>query len=386
MARVLLGWELGAGNGHISRLLELADVLAARGHEPLFAAQQIGPFAAMWPTWQAPVWPRLLQPLAQRYPNPPQTMGDILAYLGLDDEAAITAMIWAWDRMFIALEPDVVVAEYAPILQIASRGRIPTIAFGTGFSLPPAQMANFPVLFGESAMFCEAALTSTLNKSLRKTNRASLEALPEMFAADENVVATFKELDPYQQWRCSPVAPPAINGHVSRSEGRGEEVFVYFNGKLDRPNAFWQSLVDSRLPIRVYDTILNANDKANLESAGIRVATAPVAFDTIAARSRLLISHGGLGFVSSGLLAGIPQIIIPFDGEKLLIADSLAGSAGCVRADFGGLRTPDFTAFLRAAWSDESIHAQARGASPAFQSRMTNKVEVQVAHVVERLA
>ena len=385
MARILLGWELGAGNGHISRLLELAAVLAARGHQPLFAPQQIGPFAAHWPTWQAPIWPRLLEPLFRRFPQRPATMGDNLAYLGLDDPEAMAAMIMAWDRVILDAQPDAVIAEYAPMLQLAARGRVPTLAFGTGFSLPPAQMPCFPSLFGNPAVVAEPSLLSTLNVSLRRTNRAPLMALPEIFAADRSLVATFEELDPYRQWRCEPVEAPAICGPVPLTTGEGEELFIYFNGKSERPNTFWQGLVDSRLSVRVYDTILNDDDVTTLERVGIRVVRTPVPFEEIVARSRLLLSHGGLGFVSSGLLAGLPQIIIPFDGEKLLTAEAAVGTGVCLLARFDGLKTDAFAAFLRAAWSDESLHARARAAAPGFRARMTKPVEMEVAEIVETL-
>lgn len=385
MARILLGWELGAGSGHTTRLLELASILAARGHEPLLAPQQIGPFAAHWPTWQAPVWPRLLEPLFRRFPQRPATMGDNLAYLGLDDPEAMAAMIMAWDRLILDARPDAVVAEFAPMLQVAARGRVPTLAFGTGFSLPPAHMPNFPSLFGNPQVVAEPSLLAALNDALRRTDRQPLLALPEIFAADLDMVATFAELDPYRQWRREPVGAPAICGPVPLATGEGEEVFVYFNGRTKRPNAFWQGLADSRLAVRVHDSVLNDDDVIALERAGIRVARTPVSFDQIVARSRLLISHGGLGFVSSGLMAGLPQIIIPFDGEKMLTAKAAVESGACLLASFEGMKPDGFAAFLRAAWSDETLHARARAAAPGFRGRVTRTAEVEVAEMVETL-
>jgi UDP:flavonoid glycosyltransferase YjiC (YdhE family) len=53
LARILLGWELGAGRGHAVRLAALERALAARGHVVIFAVQQIGSIAA-GEVWQAP--------------------------------------------------------------------------------------------------------------------------------------------------------------------------------------------------------------------------------------------------------------------------------------------------------------------------------------------
>ncbi len=385
MARILIGWELGAGNGHSSRLLDLASVLAELGHEPVFAPQQIGPFASHWPTWQGPVWPRLLESLARRYPRNPQTMGDALAYLGLDDKDAVAAMLLAWDRLIADVRPDAIVAEYAPMLQLAARGRVPVLAYGTGFTLPPAQLSAFPALFGNSPVLAEEPLLANLNAALNKTGRMPLDALPQIFAADRSLVATFTELDPYRQWRRDPVKAPAILGPVPRSNGAGTEVFVYFNGRLKRPNAFWQALADTRLPVRVHDPQLTPNGIAALQAAGIEVARQPVPFATIVTRSRLLISHGGGGFVSSGLLAGLPQLIIPFDGEKRLNAAGVAGTAGCLQASFTGMEARQFTQLLRATFDDQALADQAQAASPEFRARMTKPAEVEAADLVESM-
>ena len=385
MARILIGWELGGGHGHTSRLLNLAALLSERGHTPLFAPQQIGPFAAHGPTWQAPVWPRLLEPLSRRFERPPATMGDILAYLGLDDSDAMAAMLMAWDRILQDSRPDAVVAEYAPMLQLAARRRVPVLGFGTGFSLPPDHLPAFPSFTGDPVVRPEAPLLSGLNTSLRNLGREPLPALPEIFAATHNLVASFDELDPYHEWRRHAVGAPAIRGPVPPATGAGEELFIYFNGRTRRPNAFWQGVLESRLPVRVHDPLLADADAAKLEQAGINVVREPVPFAEIAARSRLLLSHGGSGFVSSGLMAGLPQVIIPFDVEKRLIADALVGRGLCLRASFDGLAPPAFAAFLRTAWSDGDLQVRAEAAAPHFRERGATPSEAQAAELIEAM-
>jgi rhamnosyltransferase subunit B len=351
----------------------------------LFTPQQIGPFAAHGPIWQAPVWPRLLQPLGRNFPRPPATMGDILAYSGLDDPEAMTAMIMAWDRILQDSRPDAVVAEYAPMLQLAARGRVPVLGFGTGFSLPPEHLPAFPSFTGQPAVCPEPQLLSGLNSSLEKTGREPLAALPAIYAAGRNLVASFSELDPYREWRREPVGAPAVSGPVPLSTGEGEELFIYFNGTARRPGAFWQAVADSRLPARVHDPLIGDADAATLERAGIRVARAPVAFPEIAERSRLLLSHGGSGFVSSGMMAGLPQIIIPFDVEKKLIAGALAERGLCLRASFEGLKPEAFAAFLHSAWSDAALRTRAQAAAPGFRERAKVPTEVEAANLIEAM-
>jgi rhamnosyltransferase subunit B len=385
MARILLGWELGAGNGHIWPLLEMAATLAARGHEPLIAPQQIGPFAADWPTWQAPVWPRLLEALSRRDSRRPATLGDSLAFLGLNIPEAVTAMIKAWDRLLLDTRPDAVIAEYAPMLLVAAKGRIPLLASGNGFALPPDDMPAFPSFFGNPPVVAEASLLATFNDCLRQTGREPLAALPNIFEADHSLVATFEELDPYRKFRNRPVAAPAIAGNVPLSTGKGEEIFIYFNGSLKPPETFWRGLINSRLPIRIHSPQLTDGDADLLEREGLIVSRKPLPFEKIVERSRLLLSHGGLGFVSSGLLAGLPQLIFPFDGEKQLAANAIAGKSGCIRATFDNLDPHLFSTVLRKTWSDDALQAQAQASAPGFRERIIKRIGEEAADIVEKM-
>ena len=246
-------------------------------------------------------------------------------------------------------------------------------------------MSHFPSFFGDTSVVCESSLLSTFNTSLRQTNRAPLSALPKVFEADHSLVSTFEELDPYRQFRQRPVTAPAVCGPIPCSTGKGEEIFIYFNGNLKPPIPFWQGLVNSRLSIRVYNPQLNDNDVTTLQGAGINVSRKPVPFEEIVARSRLLISHGGLGFVSSGLIAGSPQVIFPFDGEKLLTAKAVAGKSGCLHANFHGLDAEAFAASLREAWSDERLQAQAQASAPSFRARMIRTAEEEAADIIETM-
>jgi rhamnosyltransferase subunit B len=385
LAKVLIGWELGAGGGHSSRLLSLGRVLAARGHTPLFAAQQIGPFAAHGPTWQAPVWPRLLGPLSRRYAAAPATMGDMLAYLGLDDVEAMAAMIMAWARIIADANPEVVVAEYAPMLQLAARGRVPCLAWGTGFSLPPGKLASFPSFNGEAAAVPEQALLDGLNLALRRAGRGPLSALPEMFAADRSLISTFSELDPYRRWRRGALGPPALSGSIPLATGEGEELFVYLNTPANRPEGLVRGLIEARLPTRIHDPLIDVGIQAALEAKGIRVERDPVPFAEIAPKSRLVLSHGGLGLSSSALLAGLPQIIVPFDQEKRLTAGALAELGVSRTVNPENIEPGAFAGMLSSAWNSVAMRERTREIAPQFRTRMTPTAEEAAADLVEEL-
>ncbi len=385
MARILLGWELGAGSGHATKLSAIGDSLAARGHDVIYAAQQTSAFAGR-AVWQAPLWPGQLTTLARPAGTTPATMGDILVALGLDMPGAFAALVGAWDRLLAAVKPHAIVAEFAPALSTAAAGRVPVLGAGSGFTLPPGGMAAFPSLTGEPAVHDEAALLERVNRALVRIGRGALPALPALFAADRQLAAAFAELDPYAAWRSEPAGTPSIVGEVSLADPAGTELFVYMNGSQARPPAFWQGLAQSGLKVRVHDPRLNAADHAILRGAGFLVEEAPIPFAQVATRSRLVLSHCGLGFASSALLAGLPHILVPFDIEKRLIAAAVTGLGLGWTMPFDAMEAEPFAAFLRAAHADAAIDERARRAAPGFRARMTEDSDAQAAMIAARLA
>ncbi|TVV71841.1 glycosyltransferase [Sphingomonas solaris] len=385
MARILIGWELGANTGHIVKLAGIAGELAARGHEPVFAVQQIGTVPPGYPVWQAPLWPTQLATLSRRAETAPATMGDILAVLGLGDAAAMRAIIAAWDGLLAAVRPDVVAAEFAPGLMMSAIGRVPLLGLGTGFSLPPAHLPVFASLTGQPAAQDETVLLDAVNAALRANARPPLDRLTQIFTSDLELPAVFREIDPYREWRRSAYGAPSVMPAPALATGGGDELFVYMNGLIRWPDGFWQGLVDSRLKVRVHDPRLSDADAAVLTGAGLIVERRPVPFDRIVARSRMALSHGGLGMACSALLAGLPMAFMPFDIEKKMVAASVVTLGLGARLDFELVEAARLAAMLRATFENEALHARARAAAPGFRDRMGAGCERQTADAVESL-
>jgi hypothetical protein len=326
-----------------------------------------------------------LTTLARRAAVTPATMGDILAVLGLGDPGVADALIGAWDRLLAAIRPDLVIAEFAPALAMAAYGRMPVLTLGTGFSQPPSHLPRFPSLTGRPTVTAEAPLLDVVNHALARHGCPRRETLPGIFLADREFAAVFTELDPYRPWRSSALGAPSVMMTDHVVDGEGDELFVYMNGREARPNAFWQGLARSGLKVRIHDPSLTAGDSEILSRAGLSVEPKPVPFARIAGRSRLLLSHGGLGFVSSALLAGLPQVVLPFDIEKRMIAASiseldLGRSLPLDRVEAGRL-----AALLRAAFEDVDLIARARAAAAGFRARIRVDHNIEAADAVEAL-
>jgi hypothetical protein len=336
MAHVLLGWELGGNRGHATTLLGIARELRARGHRVSFALQRLDCLPAEEvdgaELWQAPVTPRLLLNSAKLRSAPPATMGDILVRLGFDDPWLIESLIRGWDRLLAAIGPDLVVAEYGPFLLAAARGRVPTMSVGTPFGVPPAAMSRFPSLNGAEPAWDEGQSLAVMNGALARCGRAALGSFPGVFASDRALAGGFAELDPYRQWRADPLVRPITGGPVDIAPAGGDEIFVYAPEQVQVEAPLWQGLAETGLPVRVYVSSVAANYRDRLRAMGLRVEDGPLPFAEIGRRSRLLLSHGGHGFVCAGLLAGLPQVICHFDLEKYGIARAVTdlGAGGMV--------------------------------------------------------
>ncbi len=363
MAHVLLGWELGANRGHAVKLRRLGTVLREAGHEVSFAIQRIDALsdaeAGGSPVWQAPVTPRLLISGSHSGGNVTLGLADIVGRLGFDDSGIVAVMVAGWRRLIGVIRPDVVVGEYAPFLLLTARGHIPSIALGTAFSQPPPDMDQLPQLVEGAGAVDQDMVLAAINRGLASIGTPPLEALPRLFEADRMIAESFTEFDPYAALRKEPLASPLASDFAARA-GSGDEIFVYAPERITAEAPLWRGLAASGLPIRVHPQRAPPAVLEALAGLGFAVEPEPVDFATIAARSRMVVSHGGQGFVSAAMAAGLPQVVCHHDLEKLLHGLAVA------REGLGGhvsLTTIDpapFGADLAALYRDDALADRAR--------------------------
>lgn len=327
---VLLAWELGANQGHVTALGAVARELRALGAQVTIAAQRLDALRALRPlpeglkVVQSPVWPGLLVTAGFQPSQAPVTFGDILANLGLRDSGVVEFMLLAWDGLLAGLRPDLVIADFAPMAQLAARGRIPVVAIGNGFTLPPCQTQSFPRLRQATPLFEEARLLEAVNLGLMRAGGRGLDRLPDIFAADLRLPHTFKIFDPYGSLRQEPLRAPILPGWTPTPKACGDEVFVYFSDIAAKPERIYDALAGLGKGVRLYIPNLPAPVASSLAAAGVAVEPKPLTALDIARRSNLVVSHGGAGLVSMTLAAGLPQLVLAPDLEKRLIGGAVA--------------------------------------------------------------
>lgn len=388
MAHFLFGWEMGGGRGHALRIAGIAERLLHRGHRITLAAQRVdllpAPVAERCTLLPVPLTPRLLAKGSRSYPSRPATLGDILARLGCDDREIVAAIVRTWRDLLRLAAPDAVIADYAPFLLAAARGRIPSAAVGSAFCTPPGGMDVFPSLAGEPAATDEAQTLESVNAGLGRAGVAPLEALPRLFAADRQLVESFAELDPYAVWRREPLLAPLVP--TDPMAGAGEELFVYMPETVAPDAPLWAGLEQARLPVRLFVPKLSDSACAQLASRGFAVESTPLPFARIAAGSRMLIHHGGHGSTVSALLAGLPQVVCHYDLEKALNAAAVTRIAVGGHVPLNEIDPARFSVSLRRLYDDANLAARARAKAAELRSRGEQDPREVVAGAVEGLA
>lgn len=288
--KVLLGWELGGGQGHIQRLVALAQILETQGLEPVFALKSYNIKGISFP-WQTVLAPRLL--FSGRHES--YTFADILETFGFGNANLLRSHLQAWQSILLEVKPSLIIADHAPGLVLASYGIVPTVVVGECFTVPPPVEIFPPLRFPVPSASVQRQ--EQLNNTVREV--VKLDApLGQVLNGDASLIFGIPELDPYRHLRTD---EQYVSVHITPIPGN-----LHSSAGLA-----WAYLSDN-YPHRglVLQTI-----KPQCEFKPL--------IEVLAGKS-LAIHHGGLTTAITCLLAGIPQLILPIYLEQYLNAIALS--------------------------------------------------------------
>jgi UDP:flavonoid glycosyltransferase YjiC (YdhE family) len=323
MKTVLFAWEHGGGFGHIANLGRFAALLKDCEIRPVFvlkdpkAADLLEADAKIL---QAPPWPAAASDENRSYRST-VTMHDQLASAGLADEQGLRSLLQAWDAILTTVDPDLIVADYAPAASMMARGRIPLIVVGNGYTVPPGDMKRFPLLHRvHPPRWSEDETLATVNRVLRSLDRPPLKQLPQMFSGDAQMVLTFPVLDPYDLQRSSPLAGPIFDSPPLEARMDANSIFVYLSRGVLSALPF--DIVPQLLPF-ADRLVISAPDILSEQSydllrRGARVYPQHLPLSETLASTRLVIHFGGGGLAAHAVAAGIPQLVVATHIEQLL--------------------------------------------------------------------
>lgn len=366
----LLAWELGAGFGHARRLLTAARGLIAAGFRVRVCQRELWACAEDFlalgvPNLQAPHH-RSQVPAGQAFRA--RGYADMMAVTGYQSVAGLLPTVLGWDALIDVVRPAVIVADYAPMLALAAHGRVPLVAIGDGFVLPPTHGATFPVLRDGTRMADEAAML--VNAGLVQVTRrhGPVDSLPALIGGQARVVCTYPESDVYAHLRDTPAQGPLTVPGPPLAAPSGGGVFFYLAADFPHSSKLLQALCDSGLPAEGYVRDAPEPLRAALRQNRVRLHDRPPPLADALARARLVVHHGGIGTIESCLAAGRPQLLLPRHFEQTLNAETLTRQGVARR-----LPVPFSLSEARALLADSArstdLLARAQGVAAALAGR-----------------
>jgi len=388
MSRIVFAWELGENHGHLWRLLPIALALQSRGHEVVFglksmasAQRYLAPHGLRWFACPTPAGVTALEREIATY-------ADMLATCGATQPDLLGGMVQAWQHLYAALQPDLVVIEHAPLaLLAAKRAGICSVQVGTGFTIPPT-LSPAPCFRPWEASAAEARAQT--QAAVERTIQALFEpphTLTTLLTADHTRLLTLPELDHYAAWRPSgtpflgPVPEPDEGEWVQWSQPDKPHVFAYLQAQP------WLDAVLTALEASGAEVIAVIPDSsAELASRypGLRLYQRPVRLTPLLDGCTLAITHAGHGTALNCLLAGVPMLMLPLHIEQLMVTERVAATGAGVGLLPAYVET-GFAQVLHNALSHSTYRDAARAVAARYHGLSRERALQEVVGLIENL-
>lgn len=326
MTCILIGWELGAGRGHLAVIAPVARRLQARGLRVVLALRE--PAAARdldlagCRVVQAPValGPHVVVEGAPAV----STQADLLEQLGLASPERLGAQVDAWRALLAETRAEAVACEFAPGLAIAAGGVLPVVTLGSGYVCPPAG-GSLPSLrpwspdIPASSRAAEARLEQAVVEVRRRFGLSAPARLADLLHGDKQVVCTWPELDPYAAHRPAPAGgpPERVTPPAPSQEPRDGPAFLYLAATRELPSVL-DAVAASGVAAHGHVRGLDAEGRRSLARPGLVLHAAPQPLPEVLARCPLVVHHGGIGATEAALAAGTPQIVLARHLEQVV--------------------------------------------------------------------
>ena len=322
--RILLGWEFGGGFGHIVHLREIArHIGGSQTCEFLFVLRkpQNG-IASGLPGRSVVAVPAPQKPAGYKKPPGRATYGEFVSESLMFEEGAFASRLAGWEKIVRGFNPHLIIAEYAPGLSLFARRRWPVLAVGTGYTMPPPEMAAFPSISTRQRPLyaSEPEIIDRLNKNLETIGAIPIERLPQLNEADAYGLVTIPVFDPYKSQRQQPYLGVEIPGGAPFPLATASGGIAYFHE-------------DTQLNDNVLDGLLGANTDTlayfgsplrrvtkKFEGSRVRLSTSSLKLRDDMPGKAVAVHKGGLGFSIAAVLAGVPQVLLHNHEENRLNA------------------------------------------------------------------
>jgi UDP:flavonoid glycosyltransferase YjiC (YdhE family) len=225
--------------------------------------------------------------------------------------------------------PDKMILDYSPTVTLAARiAKIPCVLIGNGFELPPMTdplppFPGFSWATPEKAAQSERLAVTNANGVLGIFHSPPIVALRELVIDGTRLFVTLPDLDHYGERADAQYIGPLLGKlHAPRVDwpvGQGPKIFACL-----RPDTSYVHGILSALAAMTARVVCSATGftKAQLEpyrGNHIRFALVPVELQPLV-DADLCITYGAEGTMMTFLMAGVPQLIVPWHVEAFLMA------------------------------------------------------------------
>ena len=387
--RALLAYECGYGLGHLTRLAEIARRLRRHGIESVLASYRLDDadqFAeAFSRVVQGPVWPSYFASERALRTGFGPSYATALVNMGFHVSRYVAINQRAWATIIDDARPFVIVADFAPGAVMAAKGRCPSLQVGGPFSTPALDDGVFPAFLDDQPTdgSQEPKILSSIQEAMRRLGRKVPDALQHAVIGDESLPMAFAEFDPYRRCRSETLLLPDMVSPAAVKRGQGDAVYAYLPEWMQHNDVLMAALCSLKLPTRLFMPYIDAELAGSLRSRGVELAAAPFSVEELARSARVFIHHGGLGSSQIGIVAGVPQVSVEIDMEKIVNGRALSTLGVGRSLNYRRLTLPSLRDAVTALFHDAAIQQRASDVSNEFRKRLSGPPALDMA--VERI-
>ncbi|MGD8561237.1 MAG: hypothetical protein PVG03_01825 [Desulfarculaceae bacterium] len=328
MAKVLLGWEMGTGLGHLRALVPMLKGLQRHGHQPVLAVRTLSSVALFKDlnvdVFQAPY-------LVPKKKQATGSLADILDGLGWSDLNVVKMMTMAWQSIIEAVKPALIISDYSPGLNLAAFKRVPTVVIGTGFTVPPNRNPLPPIRpwmkdLPPQTLKKQRNIEEVIARVCEELGISLPGHLAELFHPFRSYVLSLELLDPYARHRDEPQLPELKNEAVGPRVAINKKkkmFFAYLDGAFSSTPNILKALASLKHPCEAYVRDFSPQMRQKYSSPSLRLHAGPQALDYIFNDFRAMVHHGG-SMCQDVAAAGLAQLLFPKQAEQTISARLLA--------------------------------------------------------------